>query len=307
MSVLTVRPEYGALSGNASLEGVREYVKCFLVTTSTPDDGVMTVGNDSRLPKKGDTWSWKNESDAGALCYEVHPVQDPNCETVWTVTCSYSSNIGGEPGGFVRGDPARDVDNPLNRPVDVTVSHWVENEIITHDIHGDPILTPLGREYSPPLQRRRKRRMLIIARNEAAYPAALAESYEQCVNTDLFYDGAPGTVKLEDVSATAHFDQGVFYWRCRYEFRYRKEGWKAEVLRLSPTYLVQTSLNTWEEKQAKDSDGIYHDNMVLVSDTGELLTQAQITQMRAVPKGQPGGLFDLWEVCEPKPFSALNL
>jgi hypothetical protein len=312
MSIVSVRETYGALSGSGSMEGVREYTKVFTVITDSASDGIMAVGNAAGIPKKGDTYYWQGESDGGALCQSVTPRQESNSEYVWQVTCSYSSDSGGGKGNTDRQNPIYDVPNPLARPPEVTWSSWVENEIVTHDVNDKPILLPTGAPYYPPLQRKRKRRMVMVIKSEADYPIALSQNYEQSVNSDSFFGGSPGTVMLEDVSATAQFDQNQFYWRVRYEFRFRTEGWKQEVLRAGTFTLEHVTSSGggslgYEPVLPQDRNGIYHTNPILMDEDGVALTQSQVEERRAVLRGEAGGLFDIYEIFESKSYSALEI
>jgi hypothetical protein len=310
VTVVSVTPTYAGLSGTGSLEGIREYVKVYTAVTDSADDGVMTVGNDSRLPRKWSVFTWRGEVDPGALCWKITPRQDPDNQLVWEVTCEFSSDMKGGPGGALGGDPDYDVDNPLLAPPEVSWGNWVENEVITHDVNGKAILNSAGHPYDPPLMRRRKQRMVTIIRNEAEYPVAIDQEYVGCINSDVFYDWPVGTAMLEDVTATSHFGQAMKYWRVKYEIRFRKPDWKQDVLRAGTIYLEQTGtpLNqVWEEVLPTDKDGIYHTSPILLNEDGEKLTQAEVEQRRAVPQGQPGGLYDSWDVFKSKPFNALNL
>jgi hypothetical protein len=311
MTVLTVKPKYAGLSGSGHLEGVREYSKVFVAVTDSVSDGIRTVGNDSRLPQKGDSYFWQGESDPGALCWNVDPQQDPNNQLVWIVTCHFSSDMKQGVGG----DITHDVENPLAKPPEVTWASWVENEIITHGrIPGSgspdlvPILNPAGRPYNPPLTRRRRHRMVTIVRNEATFPVAIVQAYEGCVNSDAFYGWLPNTAMLEDVSATQHYAQAMRYWTVRYEIRFRKPSWTRAVLRAGVVYWEFDALTqTFVEKIPADEDGVYHTDPVLLNELGMKLTPDEIATRRLVPWGQPNGLYDYWDVDYQKPFAALNL
>jgi len=306
MTVISVASKYGGLSGRGELEGVREYTKVFIVKTDAASDGVKTVGNALGLPHKGDVYSYQGETDAGALCWSVAPRQDPNNQNVWEVTCQYSSDLKGGSGSALGGDPAHDVDNPLNTPPVVTWSNWIETEIVTHDRLGNMILNKADCFLNPPLTRRIKRRAVTVIRNEATYPVALDQNYTDCVNTDLFYNWPPGTARLDDVTATGHFAQAQFYWQVKYDIQFKKPDWKFRVQNAGTQYYMR---NEWGAQILNDDgtmklfnnedDGVYSTNIVLLDPLGFRLTQDEVAAGMA-------NYLEI-EIYEPKAFSALNL
>jgi hypothetical protein len=314
MTVISVEPKYGGLSGSGSLEGVREYTKVYIVTTDAVSDGVITVGNALGLPRKGWVYTWQGETDAGALCHDVNPVQDQGNHFVWEVTCLYSSNLGGS-GALTKNDPRFDVDNPLSAPPEVTWQSWEEIEVVTFDQAGKAVLNAAGLPFDPPLTRRTRQRSVTIVRNEATYPAVLDRDYLGAINSDLFYDWPPLTAMLEDLTATAKFSQNRLYWRVRYEIRFRKStqnpDWRQRTwdagrqhFKRDADGLLETvdditgSFATLKLFNPTD-DGVVSTNVVFLNEDGTRMSQED------VKKGKARLL--VFQVDPDKPFSALNL
>ena len=308
MSVISVEAKYGSLVGTGTLEGVRTYTKTYRVITNSASDGVMTVGNDSRIPHKGNVYTWHGETDPGALCYSVTPRRDTDNELIWMVECQYSSDLGGGSPSNLKGDPRYDVDNPLDAPPEVVWSYWEETETIDTDVTGKAILNTANRPFEPGLTRRRKQRMVVITRNEATFPIAVDQEYVGTINEDVFYDWPPRTAKLEDVSAVARFSQGMLYWQVRYEIRFRKPDWRVYPANRGIIYLEQNNVTgDWEEVVPHDKNTIYHTDPVWLGTDGQKLTKLGIETAAAIPPGNPGSLYLAFNIYVQKPFNLLGL
>ncbi len=313
MSIVSVRLIKSGLSGNASLDGIRKYRKVFIVVTDSPNDGVIAVGNAAGIPRKGDVYQHKGESDSTALCRDVSPQQDDSHELVWTVTCNFASDPAGRTPGPESGDPARDVENPLDEPIQITWSDWTQTELITHDINGEVIINYAGKQYNPPLQRQRKRRAVTVVRNELTYPHTLDRDYQDAINEDEFFTWPAGTAKVESITGIKRFNRATSYWQMRYEFWFRLDEprWRAGILEVGAVYLEEVpqpvpNPSEFVERVPDDKNGVFYLDQVALNEQGGKLTPAEVEVRRLVPNGDAGGLYRYWDIFPTKSFSAFN-
>ena len=310
MTVISVEPKYAGLSGKGSLEGIHEYVKVFTVITNDVNDGVIAVGNDPRLPQKWSSYFWQGESDPGALCWDLSPRQDPGNQLIWEVTCQFSNDMKGGEGGPLGGYPDRDVDNPLLVPPVVSWGSWSEMRPVEYDKNGVRILNACGQPFDPPIMRRYTGHAVTVVRNEAAFPVAISQQYEDTVNSDVFYGWPPETARLEEVTASSAYDHGQFYWRVRYVIHFKWPDWRARVadagarhFRLNPAGgpnepFYETSDGTLILFNTEDN-GVYSTHTAFLNADGTRMSQDDVLA---------GMVRELeFVVYQSKPYVALNL
>ncbi len=312
MSIVSVKHAYAGITGQFSLEGVREYTKEFTVRTDSDSTGAREVANASGLPRKGDVYFFGGETDIGALCWNVDPQQDSENQRVWRVTCRFSNDIKGSMGTPLGGDPRYDVENPLDAPPEVVWSSWSETEIVTRDRQGIPILNTAGQPFSPPLIRMRKRRMVTITRNEAFFPVGIDQEYTDTINADVFYGWPPKTARIDDITASAHFAQAMLYWKVRYVIQFKKEHWLARVLNVGIRHHpIDEFFHVDDEVlMIAEDDGVQSTIPVQLDLRGERATPREIEDLRNTPiDNNPGwnGLFWNFEIHKQKSFANLNL
>ena len=306
MTVVSVVPKYAGLSGKGSLDGVREYTKVYTVTTDSPSDGVMAVGNALGIPRKWEVYYWSGEVDAGALCWDVSPRPDPDNQLIWEVTCQYSTDMRGGEGGPLAGDPARDVDNPLLIPPEVTWDSWSEMKVVHKDRNGVSILNSAGLPFDPPLQRRYTGHQVTVVRNEAAFPTLLAQQYEDTVNSDAFYGWAPEQARLESLTANSQYTHNLPYWTVRYVIQFKTPDWSERIPDAGARYFKRDAANAiilnsdgTKKLYTTEDDGVYSTNVVYLNWDGTRMSQDDVIA---------GNIRHLKiDLFEPKPYAALNL
>lgn len=210
-------------AGNATFTG-RSYTVSFWVVTTTSSDGPQVVGNGCGVDI-GDFYAWGNDSDERAYCTSISPVLEDGTQTVWNVTCTFET--------LSREDQKRLV-HPLDRPYELSYDNEHFQEKVQLDIYDNFIANTAGEYPDPPIEREVSRPILTIVRNEESFPATIARTYAHSVNSDFFSGGEPGTVKINSITGSRvveEFDNAeVIYWKVRYEFHYKPEGWQASFL-----------------------------------------------------------------------------
>ena len=306
MSVISVISKYGGVSGSGQLAGVREYTKVYTARTDSDQDGVITVGNDSRLPQRGDVYFFNGEVDAGALCISVSPRQDPGNQRVWEVTCLYSSELGGGQGVALGGDSRYNKDNPLQVPPVVTWNTWSELHPVDEDINGFPVANACAMPFDPTVMKRVQSPAVIVERNEATYPVLFAQTYNDAINSDVFYGWQPETAKVESITAQNRFDNGIPYWAVRYEIHFKSPDWKERIANVGTRhykldangFFIRDADGDKQLFHPVDGDGNYSTDPVWLNWDGTRMPQDQIAA---------NAIYLPFDIYEQKPFQALNL
>jgi len=288
VGIVSVERKFAGKSGKGTLSGERTYRQVFVVVTNSPDDGVITVGNATGIPHKGDTYYTASENDPGALCQDVAPTQNPENEMVWEVVATYSSQSG---------DPAKNDPNPMVHPPDVHWGSWAETRSLYKDFNGKKFVTSAGQPIDPPVERRFKYPALTVVRNEQTFPVGLVQSYWDVTNSDVFNGWAPDEVKVEDIRGASEYAEGQGYFRVTYELLFRQGGWRHYQIDAGSYYLEDDGAGKNVRKIPKD-DGIAHTNTIPLDGSGGKLSQADI---------DAGNFFvDEWQLFDSKPFSVFG-
>jgi len=215
MAIVSVQEITGAQAAlNEKFE--RTYTRKFRVITDSALVGAAAVGN-AVPPVIGSSYLTATESDLGAFCNSIQPVQDSDNPRVWEVTVEYGPQ---EPGD----------ENPLNRPLEISWSFAQFTRVCDRDINGHALLNSAGDFFDPPPEIDDSRPVLTIVRNEASFDPAQAIDYQDAVNSDSFLGFAAGTAKVMGISSSLQFESNIFFWKTSYEFQFRRDGWKLSVL-----------------------------------------------------------------------------
>jgi hypothetical protein len=136
----------------------------------------------------------------------------------------------------VNGDSFDGTDtNPLTEPVRWSWQRSKVIESIDRDKDGNPIVNSNRMPFANGAQRTYTQRILEARRNEATYPAALAEAFEDTVNTNTF-SGPPGVsfgagkVKCNIITVLGEYSSTSPYVEVLYQFEIRPDGWATRQL-----------------------------------------------------------------------------
>jgi hypothetical protein len=121
-----------------------------------------------------------------------------------------------------QGDPS------VDDRVTINMSYEWEDLPFTQDLIDlqKPVLNSAGQLFSPPAVRRRKIVVYSISRREIWNPLAKAIAYSNCVNLDVFYGAAAGTILMDTI--VCNFDGQA--WNVTYNLKEKPEGWAARIM-----------------------------------------------------------------------------
>lgn len=213
--------EIEGTSGRIDIQYKRYYTRKFLVTATQPI-GPATARQ-----------ALQTYQNVGIGAYYKTPLESD--EFAWVTSIaeemqnkdSYSYILTVEYGPF---DP-RIVENPLNRPLDISWDGEVYQEYYDVDVEGNNVVNSAGDPFDPPAQRDRSRSTMTIVRNEASFDQNTADALADCVNSDIFMGAQPGNAKVMPISAKCVFDPiAGLYWTVTYKFAFNKNGWQASIL-----------------------------------------------------------------------------
>lgn len=216
-------------SGGVDREWKRSYRRTFVVEVDSPYDGAVTVIGSLPVQLGNyylvvDGLGAAVEHDFGSFVCDVQARQVSRDGLKWEAEVSYQPY-----------NPLFFPKNPLDHPPKISWGGSKFEKAIDQDINGDAILNSAGDYFDPPVTVDDSRITLRIQRNEARYDPAIAAQFKDAINSDTFYGQQPGTWKSALPTADLQFnvDSGTadgFYYEVTYEFEFRPEGWKREIL-----------------------------------------------------------------------------
>lgn len=218
MAIVSIGEHWSQRTGSANKEGVREYVKSFLVRVDSAEDGPIKILSDLRIPQKYiTTYQTITESDPGARVVEVECRQEGEGYWLWMVVCRYSSDWRDEQ----RNDP-----DPLLRPPAKSWGSKPSEEPFEEDLDGEPVVTATREPFDPPVTRRKGNRTLRITMFLPFYNPQVADEYEYSCNEQTFFGYDPGKVLLTSVTGQDHFEGEFTCAQVTFDFEMKKDGWE---------------------------------------------------------------------------------
>jgi len=160
-----------------------------------------------------------------------------------------------------------DETKPWDQPVEWSVGQAVSVVTVDRDHDDDPITNSADEPIEPGVQEEHADTVLHAIRNEEEYDLRLAEQLSRSTNSDMFLGCGRGMVRCRMTGELARHE-GLVYWRVRYEFRIRRDGWKHRLLDRgyreklaaaaadgTPTYKNMTDGNGQQVTQPANLDG----------------------------------------------------
>lgn len=197
---------------------IRSAQKTYQVITDSAFTDEFTVLSATGLPLAGS----RHPSQLGvyAMGFEAQP--DGSEDGMgWVITVSY--------GIF---DPDKTQENPLDERPRLSWDRAQFERVVEKDTGGNAILNSAGDPFDPPVTLDDSRPVLTITRNEASFDTTLAESYKDCVNTDVFFGWPAGQVKVGAITAEEQWSDYLndTYVVVKYEFHFNPNGWQKSIL-----------------------------------------------------------------------------
>ena len=178
----------------------------------------MTSATPDPVPARYGAYQINGDFDENLLAKTIDVKRVAGTIDAWLATVNYSNTIDAEQGA----------ENPLDRP---GVDEWDMEQYqraFEKDINGDPIVTPAGQPFDPPITFDDSRPMLTYTRNEATYPTAIL-THQDAVNSDPFLIFPAKTAKV-NVRASKQVEGQHRFYAVRYVFHFRWDGWEREGL-----------------------------------------------------------------------------
>ena len=219
----TVDEIWEGRNGDIDNKGTRTYTRVFRVVTDSNLDGPREVRQATGIPRVNDPYIVSTEQDLGATVTSVKPSQQSEHPRVWLVSVEYSTDTG-------TSSQQEAEEDPLDRPA---VIEWTFARFqipAEFDTDGGAILNSAKERFDPPPMIDDSRPVLRITKNQSSFDPALAVSFQDAVNSDAFFGGNPGQVKVMAISSRNAFDAGTQFFEVQYEFMMRREGWALRVL-----------------------------------------------------------------------------
>lgn len=192
----------------------------------------------------------------------------------------------------------------------------------TKDRNGKPRLNAAGDPFEP-REVEDYVNFLTVERCELTFNLAVAGAYNNSVNSDSFYGAEPGTMRVR-ITPKQQFRNGIEYFRVRYEFHYKPQGWQGRELQQGLYQLVDSDVQvdpptdppTFVKMkipcfQLADGDQFTSDPVttpVPIAEDGHQLTPSELKgDLTATPPVPSAAAYAEFEDYPELPYSALNI
>lgn len=250
-------------------KGVRKCSRKFEVQSDTTEELQFAVLATAGLPALYD----EHPENSGMLVERLRAEQMDEDPYRWTVTADYSSQTV---------DPDKTVENPLERAPVIRWGQAKYQKAVDRDAQGAAYLNSAGDPFDPPRELSRGKLTLSIEKNIALedYSAVFNAAFWDTVNDDTFLGFPAGTVKCGSITADSQQENGLIFWRVRYEFEidYTDEwGWNKPILDRGFNYVVINDDGTTTKFLVRDGEGAAASSPALLNGVGALLSESYTT------------------------------
>jgi hypothetical protein len=230
MAIISVKEQHQRRRSTYN-DGKILHVRVWQVTTSDIRDGTAAALVAPGIPIPNELWPGTLHVRVTRI--DVQPVQ--NTGVIFEVQVEWNSV-----------DPSSDKDDvhPLDRPPEFSWGATETTEPYFMDRSPTPkrVVNTSGDSFEQFLQREDGELVAVMVRNEATFDASDLDTYSHTVNNELItLDGNLFTetqLKLSPVTAVRTVEvvtingqeEEVTYYKVRYEWRAKREGWRDKVL-----------------------------------------------------------------------------
>lgn len=180
--------------------------------------------------------------DEGVICKSVAPEQRDDDESyIVDVVAEYDDEYSGSE---EEDEEDEELNNPLNRPVQVSLSFNEHDEIVVRDIDGTPVRNSAEDPFDPPLTRKGGVLRFSMTKNFGSLDLPFLQSYKNAINSDTWNGFSPGVVRIANITGSKQVEAQriggvttkVTFWQLTFEFELAETGfgrdgtWKAYVL-----------------------------------------------------------------------------
>ena len=178
--------------------------------------------------------------DEGVICKSVDIDQsDDEASYELMVTASYDDEYSGS-----EAEDEEENNDPLDRPVQVSLSFNEHDEIVVRDIDGNKIQNSAKDPFDPPLTRKAGSLRFSMTKNYASLNLPFLQSYKNAINSDTWNGFAAGIVRIANITGSKQIESmrvgettvKIVYWQLTFEFELAETGfgrdgtWKAYLL-----------------------------------------------------------------------------
>lgn len=219
-------------SGSIGRDLVRSYKLTYRVKTDAPTDTAAMIMLDTSigLPVQFVT---QMPDDPGAVAVSLDGCDrlddDPNS---WDV--KYTFDNATRQRDSSNGSDPTDLDPIYDWGVETITRHTTKdrNDKSRLNAAGDPFEPREVEDYV---------NFLTVERCELTFNLAVAGAYNNSVNSDSFYGADPGTMRVK-ITPKQQFRNGIEYFKVRYEFHYKPQGWQGRELQQGLYQLVDSDV-----------------------------------------------------------------
>lgn len=210
----------------------------FHVTTDSVNTRELEIAEADELPKRGDAWSFGDDSDPSALCTEVQIRRIPRTTKQYMVECRYTT----KPSEKAKLEPQND---PSGIPKEISWTSENMQEAFVEDAvqAGVAVKNSAGDPFDPPALRNVAIPVGSLTRYETTFTPQTILDYVNTVNDATFLGGARQTFLMAGINASRVFEEGdgdLFVselWKVSYTIKYDERTWVYKPLDIGPNYL----------------------------------------------------------------------
>lgn len=207
-------------SGTKTATGGPSYTRLFDIYCDSANDGPKTILDHPSTPQVGDLYGFGNEFDA------LIPLDSISCDREgwgnhetygkvykWILRCDYKypSNTG---------QPPAQIENPLQRPVEVSGVPFITSKFTNKDVNGTVIKNSAKEAFVDPFEIPHTEFEIEFIRNEAISPANTALYYTNKINSQAIWGGDEHTWLCTGITFQLVYEGTYTYYRVTYRFRY---------------------------------------------------------------------------------------
>lgn len=138
------------------------------------------------------------------------------------------------------------VPNPLDRPAQISWGTGKLTRVIERDTEQNkPIVNKAQLPFDPPLEREVYFDVLTVVKNQRQYQAREMSRWKGAINNAKWLGDEKYTWKVDDITATREYEEGIFFWKVTYVLHWWEETWKVKVLNAG-TWQLNAAGDNWE-------------------------------------------------------------
>lgn len=219
MSVIRVTRKPNRVSLSESTDGVLEISDTWQIQTDSKYDDPLLIAYADGVPRLRSQYVSAGGIALPAWCKsrQLRPVSADTQGDVYLLDAKFDSETS-------------PIEDPLRRPPDISYSFAKYGVVVEEDTEGKPVVNSAKQVFDPPVEIDDSRPTVVIERNERTFSFAMAVDYQDAVNSDTWWGLEAGIAKMMQITGQPSVENGISFYRVRYEIELRREGWKKRIL-----------------------------------------------------------------------------